>query len=347
MKPLTVRRLPDPGTSHPWAAAWEHLVRHCPESGFMQSLAWATVKAAQGLQVVHLGLFDGETLVGGTLAYTLPQPNGATLLVSPEGPVLPWSRPPAVVAGLRALLPALAAEAGACGAISWRIEPRLTPPRPDALRGFGRAPIDLVPQTTLYLDLSPDDDALLAAMHPKGRYNIRLAGRKGVTVHATTDPAATTRFYPLVCEAAQRDDFYVEPPGYFALIAEHLMPAGLARFLFAEHEGQLLATMLLVTYGDRATYFYGGTANDKRPLMAGYALQWAAIRQARALGCRSYDFFGFEPHGDPDHLYANFSRFKRQFGGEPARFIGAQDHMFTDRLADAVVRAFQEIGSSR
>jgi lipid II:glycine glycyltransferase (peptidoglycan interpeptide bridge formation enzyme) len=346
MTALLVRKLPDPATAHAWADAWEGLVQRCPESGFMQSLAWARVKQAQGLQVVHLGLFDGETLVGGAIAFTLPQPTGATLLISPEGPVLPWSDPERAGKALRALLEAMASEAGQVGAIAWRIEPRVAPPRPDVLRGFGRAPIDLVPQQTLYLDLTADDETLLAAMHAKGRYNIRLAGRRGVTVRTSLDPADTRRFYDVVVEAAQRDDFFVEPPGYFSLIAETLMPQGLARYLFAEHEGETLGALLLVTHGDRATYFYGGTTNDKRPLMAGYALQWAAIRQAREQRCRQYDFFGFEPHGDPDHLYAGFSRFKRQFGGEAVRFIGAQDHLFVDRLADAVVRAFQEIGSS-
>jgi lipid II:glycine glycyltransferase (peptidoglycan interpeptide bridge formation enzyme) len=344
MTAWTVRRLPDPATPHPWAVAWERLVQAMPESGFMQSLGWAQVKQAQGLQIVHLGLFTGDELCGGAIAYTLPQPNGATLLISPEGPVLPWSNPSACPAALRVLLEAMATEAREVGAIAWRIEPRLAPPRPDVLRGFGRAPIDFVPQQTLYLDLALTEDELLAAMHSKGRYNIRLAGRKGVTVRESTSPADTRHFYDIAREAAERDDFFLEPPAFFALIAETLMPQGMARYLFAEHEGDTLGAMLLVTYGDRATYFYGGTTNEKRHLMGGYALQWAAIQAARAHGCSHYDFFGFEPHGDPDHLYAGFSRFKRQFGGTAVRFIGAQDHVFTDRLADAVVRAFQEIG---
>jgi peptidoglycan pentaglycine glycine transferase (the first glycine) len=347
MSVWTARPLPDPATDHAGTADWEALVRICPQSGFMQSAAWARVKAAQGLQLLHIGLFAGDTLAGGAMAYTMPQPNGATLLISPEGPVLPWADPDDAQAALRVLLPAMAAAAEAVGAIAWRIEPRLMPPKPDALRGFGRAPIDLVPQQTLYLDLAPDAEALLAAMHPKGRYNVRLAERKGVTISESTDPGDSGRFFDVVRAAAERDDFFIEPPHHFALVAETLMAAGMARFLFAEHDGDTLGAILLVNYGDRATYFYGGTTNDKRPLMAGYALQWAAIRRSQALGCTTYDFFGFDPHGDPDHLYAGFSRFKRQFGGEAVRFIGAQDHVFVDRLADAVVRAFQEIGAER
>ncbi len=340
---LSVRLLPDLTPGDGLASAWERLVQGCPESGFMQSLAWAEVKRAQGLTVLHAGLFQDDVLIGGALCYTHPQPNGATLLIAPEGPVLPWHAPDLVMAGLQALIEFLEGQAPAVGAIALRIEPRLAPPRPPVLRGFGRAPIDFVPQLTLYRDVTGDDAALLAGMRPKGRYNIKVAARHGVQVVESTDPADARRLFDLVAQAGERDDFFVEPPSYFTQIGASLMPQGMARILFAEHEGETLGALLLITYGERATYLYGGISNEKRPLMAGYALQWAAMRRARELGCRVYDFFGYEPFGDPNHMYAGFSRFKRQFGGDAVRFIGAQDRMFIDRLADAVIRAFQEI----
>ncbi|MDQ3904436.1 MAG: peptidoglycan bridge formation glycyltransferase FemA/FemB family protein, partial [Actinomycetota bacterium] len=87
----------------------------------------------------------------------------------------------------------------------------------------------------------------------------------------------------------------------------------------------------------------GGVANQQRHLMAGYALQWAAMLSARRAGCQVYDFYGYEATGAPGHLYASFSRFKRQFGGTPVRFIGAQTYSFLDGLADAVIQAVREI----
>ena len=38
------------------------------------------------------------------------------------------------------------------------------------------------PGRTIVLDLTPDEDTLLANMKEKWRYNIRLAGRKGVQI---------------------------------------------------------------------------------------------------------------------------------------------------------------------
>lgn len=323
--------------------AWEALAMDAPASGFMQSLHWAAFKRELGQRVLHLVLFDADRPAGGMLGYAAPRRHVLGVIAAPDGPILPWHEPKQAREGLRLLLRAVEQHAPAIGAQSLQIEPRLVAPRPPLLRNFRRAPVDLLPTETLYLDLRPGEDALLAAMHPKGRYNIRLAARRGVVVHESVDPVDVRRLYPLLRAAGERDDFWVEPARFFAALAERLCPAGLARMLFAERDGDTLAAMLLITYGRRATYLYGAVANHDRHLMAGYALQWAAIRRARALGCAVYDFYGYEPTGDPDHLYANFSRFKRQFGGAPVRFIGAQSYMFLDQLASAVIRAAHEI----
>lgn len=111
---------------------------------------------------------------------------------------------------------------------------------------------------------------------------------------------------------------------------------------FAEHEGDTLGALMLVTYGPRATYLYGGIADNKRNMMAGYALQWAAMEAARECGCSTYDFYGYDAFRSSEHPYARFSQFKSRFGGEVVRFTGAQDYFFMDNLADAFVKVVQE-----
>ena len=99
---------------------------------------------------------------------------------------------------------------------------------------------------------------------------------------------------------------------------------------------------MLVTYGKRATYLYGGISDTKRNLMGGYALQWAALETAKEADCQIYDFYGFDPFRSSEHPYARFSQFKSQFGGEAVKLIGAQDYFFPDNLADAVVKLIRE-----
>ena len=326
------------------AKAWEALVAACPASGFMQGLPWAAFKRRQGLRVYHLGLFEDGVLVGGAIAYGSPRRTGADILVSPDGPVLPWADETRARAGLALLDEAMAELAAREGAMGWRVEPRLEPPLPRGLRNFRRSPVDLLPAESLVLDLLPAPEALLATMHPKGRYNIRLAARRGVEVEELAPDEALEPLYAMLDEAAVRNDFFLEPRAFFAQLLETLAPTGHARVFVAQAEGKVLGALLLMRHGARATYLYGGVAHDERPRMAGYALQWTAIQAARAAGCTSYDFYGFDAAGRPDHLYARFSRFKRQFGGRAVRTIGAHEHLYLDRLADAVVRAVQEIG---
>lgn len=227
-----------------------------------------------------------------------------------------------------------------------RVEPRIPLPLPKSMRGFGRAPVNLVPRETLYVSLEGTEETLLSSMHLKGRYNIRLSDRHGVTVRHETSIDALKSFYPVLMQASNRDDFPIEPLPFFSALTENLCTAGLAQYLIAEQDGDLLGALLLITYGRRATYLYGGIGNHKRNLMAGYALQWEAMKTARALGCCTYDLYGFDKFRSPDNNYARFSRFKRLFGGTVMRFIGGHDYFFMDSLADAVVKAVNEVSGS-
>lgn len=322
---------------------WESLVQTDASSGFMQSLDWAEFKRRQGLRSFHLGLFADETLVGGALLYGVAESCGAGIYVAPEGPVLPWHDQQLAASGMKLIMQTIQSKAKELGIMAVRIIPKVPMPIPRCLRGFGKAPVDLLERETLYLDVSQSESQLLATMKPKGRYNIGLSERHGVTIDISQEPVAVRDFYPIFKEASTRDDFRIEPLNFFIDLADTLCPKGIAHFLFAKHQGETLATMLLVTYGDRATYLYGGISNRKRNLMAGYALQWAAIKHAQALGCTTYDFYGFDQHCAPSSAYAQFSRFKSNFGGQVKRFIGAHDFYFVDNLADAIIRAANEI----
>ena len=346
MREIEVRVLENIDPASVLGQEWERLVQTNPASGFMQSLYWTQVKKRQGLSSFHLGLFQDNKLMGGSIFYTSKKRNGAGLLIAPEGPVLPWNNELLVEQSLRLLMDKAQSFAHDLGVMAMRIEPRLAPPLQSALREFGRAPVDLIPQETLYIDLSASEESLLAAMKHKGRYNINLSQRQGVTVHQDQTARAVHRFYEIMREASARNDFPLEPLSFFEHLADVLCPAGHADFFFSEHEGDTPGTLLLITYGQRATYLYGGITNTKRNLMGGYALQWAAIQAAKAAGCSKYDFYGFDPFRAPDHQYARFSQFKNQFGGDVVRFIGAQDYYFLDNLADVFIRVINESGAN-
>lgn len=198
-----------------------------------------------------------------------------------------------------------------------------------------KAGTDVQPPDTVLLSLEGSEEELLAGMKAKWRYNIRLASKKGVEV-AEEGRAAVPLFYRLYEETAKRDRIAIHPQGYYEGLFDLAAAPGSSpsaaegprpdlRLWVARHEGEALAAIISLHYGETATYLYGASSDEKRSLMPTYALQWAAIRAAKAAGCLRYDFYGIPPREDPGHPMAGLYRFKTGFGGRILHYAGSWD----------------------
>jgi peptidoglycan pentaglycine glycine transferase (the first glycine) len=274
---------------------------------------------------------QAQKLIGGCIFYYYPHPGKANLLLATGGPILPLEYR---AAGMQMLLETARKLAKELGAIALRIEP-LWSEKPGYLEGFARAPADLLPSETLLVDLRASETEILAAMKPKGRYNLRLSQRRGVEIEFTADSQAIPLFYDIFLETVGRQQFFGEPYGFFINLCQTLFAAQIAEMGLARWRGKLLAAILVVYWGDRSIYLYGGRSAEHPEVMAAYGLHWRAMQRAKAKNCQVYDFYGFTRN--PSHGYANFSRFKSQFGGFSLTTIGAQDCFFYDRLADTLI----------
>lgn len=340
---MEARRLDDLDICSPLAQQWEKLVLENPASGFMQSIHWSRFKRQMGFNTIHFGVFRETELIGGAIFYLAPDCKGVGLLAAPDGPVLPWHDNETASLAMALLEKAIESESGKLGIMAIRIAPRLAKPRPDFLSKFATAPISLTEHKTMYLDLRLEPAELLARMKPKARYNISLARRKGVSIVEDSSASAARKFFAVMQSVSARDHFSSEPLSYFIGLLNSLCEPQLAKVFFAEHEGDVLGALLLLSYGTRSTYLYGGTTDCKRNLMGGYALQWAAINAARERGSTAYDLWGYDESSHPENTYAGFSRFKSQFCGEQICLVGTMDYYLVDRLADAVIRAINEL----
>jgi len=325
-----------------WDAAWDTLAGQVPESGFMQSSAWAEFKRVEGYRTRRFGLFENDELRGGGTLLWYPGNGEIGYVYCPEGAVLPWEDTVRTREGLRLLLDAVQEIAPAESVVGLRIEPHLPPPRPSVLRNWSRAPVDLTPIQTVMVDLTLSEPERLARMHPKARYNLRVAERHGVVVRESRAMSDLATFYTLFEETARRNEFFAEPYGFFLNLGTVLFPCEQASLFIAEWNGEPLAAILVICFGRRATYLYGGSSPNNRHVMPNYALHDTAIRAAQERGCLEYDFYGYDPFGLTDHLYAGISRFKRQWGGNRVDSMGAHDCIFYDRLADHLVAKLSE-----
>lgn len=188
---------------------------------------------------------------------------------------------------------------------------------------------DIQPPDTVILSLdekASNPDQILAGMHKKTRYNIRLSEKKGV-VFSSVDSSRLPQWYELYKETAVRDKIAIHSLEYYQAVFDLAKESDEVsmKLFFAEHEGELLAGIIVGLCRDQAYYIYGASSNAKRNLMPSYGLQWFAINDVLTAGAKSYDFFGIPPADDPSHPMHGLYRFKCGFGGELIHRAGAWD----------------------
>jgi lipid II:glycine glycyltransferase (peptidoglycan interpeptide bridge formation enzyme) len=176
----------------------------------------------------------------------------------------------------------------------------------------------------MVIALEDDEEALLMDMKSKTRYNVRLAGRRGVVVRqGTLDDLHL--LYEMYAETSVRDGFVIRHEGYYEDAWGTFVDAGLAQPFIAEVEGQPVAALIAYRFGHTAYYLYGMSASEHREKMPNYLLQWEAMRWAKAQGCKRYDLWGAPDRVNPDDPMYGVYRFKDGFGAEFVRTVGAWD----------------------
>jgi peptidoglycan pentaglycine glycine transferase (the first glycine) len=326
----------------PSAIAWNRALATMPYAHALQSWVWGDFKSRWGWTAQRLTLtVAGNNWEPLAAAQVLKRRLGRlpySVLYVPKGPAFDYNDR----ALRRQVLQELEKLAKSENAILIKIDPEVVrywgqeQERPSPLgarfseelqqRGWRYSTEQIQFPNTVVLDLTRSEDDLLAAMKSKTRYNIRLAGRKGISVRqgGTSDFDAISAMYQ---ETAERDGFAIRPVAYYLDAWHSLYEAGMAVPLLAEFEGQPIAAVVLVRFGDRTTYMYGASTDRERQRMPNYLLQWEAIRWAKAQGCTLYDFWGaptlFE---ESDPLWGVW-RFKDGFRGDVVWHIGAWDYV--------------------
>ncbi|MBI4134719.1 MAG: peptidoglycan bridge formation glycyltransferase FemA/FemB family protein [Candidatus Sungbacteria bacterium] len=179
---------------------------------------------------------------------------------------------------------------------------------------------NLQPKETILIDLTKSEEEMLGAMHPKTRYNIRLAERHGVQIETRSGKEALDCFYRLLGDTAERDGFSLHPKGYYECLLSSNSEDFENRLFFALHGGEIAAAAMVNFYRGTATYLHGASNYALRNIMAPYVLHWGIIEDAKVRGCHTYDFGGID-----EMRWPGITRFKGGFGGSRKVFPGALD----------------------
>ncbi len=177
---------------------------------------------------------------------------------------------------------------------------------------------EINPRATRILNLNQSQEELLKAMHPKGRYNIKVAKKNQITVKKSQD---LKTFYQLWQQTSQRDEFAIHSLKYLEKVFKNLQNATL---YLAYHEKKPIAGLIALDGKNTRFYLYGASDHKFRKLMAPYALQWEAILDAKHNQLEFYDFLGVQNPLDKSNKLQGVSEFKRKFGGDIIYFQKGQ-----------------------
>ena len=293
-------------------AQYNKLVDHV-----MQSWEWGEFRKAMGLKVLRYGLYENDKL---KIAFQITFHKIPFLNQSvgyfPKGP-FPDKE-------LNLALTKIAKDQN-CAFI--KIEPniessdqRTTDPI------FKKSPKPMFSKHNFLLDLTQSEDEILKKMHPKTRYNIRIAKKHSVKIEERTDDKALDIYLDLFFKTTKRQGFTGHNKHYHQTVWKILKTAGIAKLIIATYQKEPLTAWMLFIFKDTIYYTYGGSSVEHKEVMSNNLICWETIKLGKKLKLKTFDMWGAlgsSPNAsDP---WVGFHNFKKGYGGRLVEYIGTFD----------------------
>ncbi len=328
---------------------WDAFVTNSCLGHLMQTSQWGDFKAALGWQVERLGLeCEGQLVAGAQVLFRALPGLPYTFAYVPKGP------PVNLVdeAAAAALFEAIHQLARRHRAVLLRLEPNLLNDdiHQALLQKLGFIPTRQTnqPRSTIIINLTGDEAALLARMRKKTRQLIRRAAQAGVEV-IESDASGLPEFYQVLQTTADQKGFSIHDKIFYERAWQTFNPHQAVKLFLAKYQSQTVAAKLIFVYNNRSLHLFGGTSPQGRAVEASYLIQWHALKWAMAAG---YHW------GIPDEIAAlvktdqeipkenqgglwGVYNFKRGFGGEIETYVGAYDYPYWPWLYHPVMKILE------
>lgn len=302
----------------------------------LQSWEWGEARAKMGIELIRVGEFDNEILknVFQLTFHKIPY-TSFTIGYLPRS-VIPSSQ----------VLDFLKEEAKKRNCIFIKVEPYVTKGNSN-LNGIAasQAPRDdvliksnhgLFPNWTQIIDLTKTEEELLKNLHPKTRYNIGLAKKRGVVITEMTNEEGFEIFQKLYFETCKRQGYRGHDNEYHKIVFETLKDK-IGHIFVANYveNGKTtpLASYHVFTFNDVMYYVYGGSSLEHKNVMAPNLLMWEVIQFGKKNGFSTFDMWGSSPPDyDRNNPWGGFTRFKEGYGGQFVEFVGSYDFVLNRLL---------------
>lgn len=179
---------------------------------------------------------------------------------------------------------------------------------------------------TFQLDIKKSEEVLLANMHQKTRYNLRLAEKRGVKIVEDNSEQGFEEYWKLMEETTKRQGFFAHSKNYHRKMWQTMTESGIGHLFKAIFEGKTLTTWMVFVLNGTIYYPYGASGNEHREVMASNLMMWEVIRFGKKQGCHLFDMWGsLGPEPDENDSWYGFHKFKQGYGAELVEFLGSFD----------------------
>lgn len=181
------------------------------------------------------------------------------------------------------------------------------------------------PRVTVLLDLTASEDELLASFSKSTRYNIKYAFRKGVVIkkyNTRKDKGRMDKFYKLILATQKRKYFYIQDKSYFKELWLEFSNNDYVTLYEARFKDEVLGAIIVLNSNIWAASLFSSSSRKYSNLKPIYLARWESIKDAKAKGCKIYDFFGATKSSDRTHPFYYTSQHKLGFGRKVTEFSG-------------------------
>ncbi len=293
----------------------------------LQSFQWGEFREKTGIRVIRKGSFENEKLID------------AFQLTIHKIPKTPWTIGylPKGTLPTQILEEELLQVGKQERSLFMQLEPNIVKGQAENIENnsfLRRAIRPLFTKYTFLLSLTKSEDELLAKMHPKTRYNIRVAQKHGVEIVEDNSDKAFAEYLRLTEETTKRQGFYAHTKKYHTLMWETLAKKNgtlikkdlTAHLFLAKYKGETLTAWIVFVFHDTLYYPYGASSSSHRDAMASNLMMWEVIRFGKNLGLTNFDMWGaLGPNPDKNDPWYGFHRFKEGYGPTLTEFMGSFD----------------------
>lgn len=310
---------------------WENFLINCSDKTFLSSWAWGEFQEGSGNKIKRLGVVDNLGLRAACLAVKIKARRGTYILIQ-HGPNIIENNPQEIEKILKELFFELKKWAISENASFIRCAPLMERNGQNLgifnNLGFRQAPMHAnAYEATWKLDIRLSEDELLKGMRKTTRYLIRQAQKNpDITIEKSAQDKEIEIYGGLNDELARRQKFVAFKKDYIQREFDTFAKDSQALWFIGRYKGEPAAASLVIFWSGIGFYHQAASRIRFAKYSIPYLLQWEAIREAKARGCKMYDFWGYtDPKAYPKHPWAGPTLFKMGFGGQAYEYVKTQD----------------------